>query len=94
MSKKKIGKHLQFYMDYFNKEHMPGYGLCFLSRHGYISDELLELFEPNGPETDILGQAGRDTAYWASDSDDPMMFKFTSLRQTIVLFMAAINNEL
>jgi hypothetical protein len=86
MAKNKIGKHLQFYMDCMKKGEMPKAGLCASSWNDYICEESLMLFKP-----DYAGMF----SYWASEKsgyDD--CYKFTKLRQTIVLLMAAINNEL
>lgn len=87
MSKKKTGKHLQFYMHCVQNGEMPRPGLCKCSWGDYISEELLMLFKPE--DVGIF-------SYWASlkikKYDD--CYKFNELRQTIVLLMAAINNEL
>lgn len=86
MPKKKTGKHLQFYMDCVKNGEMPKAGLCACSWNDYIYEELLMLFKPD--------HAGA-FSYWASlKGGYDECFKFTKLRQTIVLFMAAINNEL
>jgi hypothetical protein len=94
MPKKKTGEHLQFYMDCMNNGcQMPNDlysmykgGLCKMANIGYISNELLKLFSDGMSDYD----------YWACSDGQPYesRFNFNSLRQTIVLFMAAINNEL
>lgn len=87
MSKKKIGKHLKFYTDCLKNGEMPKSGLCACSWNYYICEESLMLFKPDN--------AGM-FSYWASLKkgryDD--CYIFNKLRQNIVLFMAAINNEL
>lgn len=86
MSKKKVGKHLRFYMDYMKKSEMPRAGLCACSWNDYISEDLLMLFKPT--------DAGM-FSYWASEKKGcDECYKFTKLRQTIILFIAALNNEL
>lgn len=86
MLKKKTGKHLQFYMDCLKKGEMPRTGLCACSWNDYICEELLMLFMPSG--------SGMFN-YWASTKKGyDECYKFTGLRQTIVLFMACLNNEL
>lgn len=86
MPKKKIGKHLQFYRAYIvGKQLLPCAGLCACSWNDYIDQNTLELFKP---------EYASIFSYWASGNKTSSYFKFTELRQTIVLFMAAINNEL
>lgn len=82
---KKTGKHLKFYMDCMAKREMPKAGLCCCSWCGYIDENILELFEPHNAVP---------FAYWASRRRNSCAYKFNNLRQTIVLFMAAINGEL
>jgi hypothetical protein len=96
MSEIKIGKYLQFYIDCMERnERLPDYGLC-----NALGGTLLELFEPTASDEKELIKEGLSALYWASgyptDSkyDLQRWHSFTPLRQTIVLFMAAINNEL
>lgn len=103
MSKKKPGKHLQFYMDCMKNDcKMPNNGssvikggLCRAVDIGHISSKIFELFS----------EGKNDFHYWAdenylaerdifSNSDYESRFQFNSLRQTIVLFMACLNGEL
>lgn len=85
MAKNKTGKHLQFYINCSKKQEMPRAGLCCCAWGGYIKEEVLELFQP---------ESASPFSYWARRSEYESPFKFNILRQTIVLFMAAINNEL
>lgn len=86
MSKKKKGKHLQFYIDCISDEIMPQVGLCSCAFVGLIDGKLLLLFKPE--DASIFD-------FWASGIPHRAFhFKFTELRQTIVLFMAAIAGEL
>jgi len=85
MPKKKKGKHLQFYIDCINMDEMPKQGLCSCAWCGYIDEDLLILFKPEGASI---------WSYWAAGDDSYSYKSFSPLRQTIVLFMAAINNEL
>lgn len=88
MTKKKvIGKHLKFYYESMNDDIMPFSGLCNCVVQGYLDRETFYLMEPENMRGSM--------AYWASgDKDRSYQHIFTPLRQTIVLFMAAINNEL
>jgi hypothetical protein len=85
MPKKKTGKHLQFYMVCMKDNRMPRGGLCSCSWNGLIDEALLLLFKPEYAST---------FSYWAAGEVVVDYYKFTKLRQTIVLFMAAIKNEL
>lgn len=82
---KKVGKHLQFYMDCIETKEMPNAGLCCNAWRGYIDEDILDLFAPKNESP---------FAYWANRRRNDCAYKFNYLRQTIVLFMAAINNEL
>lgn len=91
-------KHIEFYKKCMKTGMLPEPGLCLCKRH--INTEMLdELFEPDQKELEALASEGLCTTYWASEAPDidisDNCFKgFPSLRQTIVLFMAAINDEL
>lgn len=101
--KKKRGQHLQFYMDCMNNDcfmPMEGVsvikgGLCRAVDTGLLSEQIFKFFSDD--------QNGLH--YWADKDYEEeghilhpdfslRQFEFNSLRQTIVLFMAAINNEL
>lgn len=90
-------KHLKFYKQCMETGELPqestaGWyfgGLCGCASVGLVSQEIFDLFLPT--------QYGYMAGYWAvgnSEDLDVMIHGFTPLRQTIVLFMAAINNEL
>lgn len=86
MSKKKIGKHLRFYLACIKNGHeMPKAGLCACAWFDFINEEILMMFKP--------AKAGM-FSYLASLKKGQDYYEFTGLRQTIVLFMAAINGEL
>ena len=96
--KKKTGKHLRFYIDCMNNGSMMPVvesdyrgGLCSISDAGLIDQKIFNLFS--------FGKS--DFHFWATEDarEDSYLFsnrrnEFTELRQTIVLLMAAINNEL
>jgi len=92
--KKKERKHLCFYLDHIKSGVIPSWGLCSCSLYGYLDDRLLDLFTPSSDDLGQLIKEGSATCYWGSGTNTDMLCKFTTLRQTIVLFMAAINNEL
>lgn len=85
MAKKKTGKHLQFYMDCMVAKEMPRAGLCSCSWNDFIDEDLLSIFKPDGIS---------EFKYWASGVKWDKVYIFTPLRQTIVLFMAAMAGEL
>lgn len=96
MGKKKIGKHLQFYMDCIKDKALPGLSLCFCTEDENLplDNSLLELFTPTRENEKELFKNGFSMGYWASGSTSNQYYKFTELRQTIVLFMACLNGEL
>lgn len=103
--KRKI--HLEYYqkcmkaggylLKVYQDKHVRGdtyYGLCMAATNGAIDRALLEMFTPSRRESWTLETEGTDSIYWGSGKDDPEYGKFTPLRQTIVLFMAAWEGEL
>lgn len=100
-----MSKHLDFYFDCMNSGILPTTGLCHCAEKSqYIDAELFELFKPTEGDYEALCKEGvvlRDCGegYWAAgakmdDIRSNRAYGFTPLRQTIILFMAAINNEL
>jgi hypothetical protein len=92
MAEVEIGKYLRFYIDCMQCNSMPKDGLC-----NSLADDLLVLFEPTEQDAMELTEEGKSVVYWGSGctKENPQRwYKFSTLRQTIVLFMAAINNEL
>lgn len=65
-------------------------GLC----DAFDDDYLFELIQPTDEDIKGLKLNGLSTFCWASDSSEHCFYEFTPLRQTIVLFLAALNNEL
>ncbi len=86
------------------KGEMQTDGLCSAANFDIIDRRILELFTPTEEDMEQLVEerqmpfgSNPDYSYWASGLtiDHPRRVKgFTELRQTIILFMAAINNEL
>jgi len=98
-------KHLKFYMKAAETGELPtayfiigqGFfpcGLCKVASEGKLDRSLLDLFFPTISDQEWLLWEGHDTSYWGSESSDNQLGVFTPLRQTIVLFMAAMNDEL
>lgn len=95
MAKNKVGKHLQFYFDCIHYGSMPTTGLCKSADDRLISKTILEKYlTPDKADGEILLKERKDRAYWGSDDWGFCLYQFTPLRQTIVLFMAAISGEL
>ena len=91
-------KYLNFYNECIINRGLPFSGLCSCL-NAKAERELNHLFKPNSRDW--------DGSYWAYDGKDrnflnnygdrskrSVLFKFTPLRQNIVLFLAAMNNEL
>lgn len=99
-------KHLEFYKKCINNDYtIPFGGLCTAAKYGYIDrdiftlfyptdDDYLKLIDENKVRESFLYDPG--ATYWASgltiDQFDRQII-FSALRQTIVLFMAAIVGE-
>ena len=92
---KKPGKYLRFYYKCMSEGLLPSIGLC-----ASLGKESVSIFD----EDAIHPKWGREW-YWGYDgercfedlaSDEKSMYAraFTPFRQTIVLFLAAMNNEL
>lgn len=97
-----MGKHLEFYKQSAADSIMFYYGLCRAADEGVINKDIFELFKPTKGDIDVLVQekelldCTRD-GFWGAGVPIGHAARnrgFTPLRQTIVLFMAAINNEL
>jgi hypothetical protein len=94
-------KFLKFFKEYFGYD-LPDNGLCFSKWHMRLHSEQLQLFDlmiPSGGDSDDLDKEGLDSAYWGSGLPVTYrkwerMYSFTPLRQTIVLLLAAMNDEL
>lgn len=98
MSLKKKTPYLDFYKTYLELGCLPKEGLCLSLNH----PKRLRLFIPTYDEYPSLMPPedylwGYDGAFHASFSGVPrevIETSFSPLRQTIVLFLAAMNNEL
>lgn len=80
---------------------MEFHGLCgnFDGLCCYDGRSVLKLFEPTGGDIELLEEEGCNTDYWGSglnagNGNDEVLYSFTTLRQTICLFAAAVNGEL
>lgn len=65
-------------------------GLCDI----FGSKRLFNLMRPSEEDKQQLCYEGKDYYFWASGSNYGCAYKYTTLRQTIVLLMAAMNGEL
>lgn len=91
--------HLDFYYHCMASGEMPFEGLCICAMNGIIDPDLLYLFKPSDTDILELQNSEKCTIMWGSDlhkfdASKKCFSGFGPLRQTIVLFMAAINNEL
>lgn len=101
MKTKKNKKHLDFYYKCMETGRLPGGdGLCKEALLGRISESLLSKIDPmnlcwqyrSNNYEELFGDIC--LPYWGSDDSLWRRGQFTPLRQTIVLLMAAMNNEL
>jgi len=75
---------------------LPDEGLCSCLNPEY-DNKLFDLIKPTFENEIQLNADNLSVAYWGSGLywDDPRkLYAFTELRQTIVLFLAAMNGEL
>lgn len=87
-------KYLPLYYKWMDAKRMPEAGMCNCMDN---KDQMFILFKPTSKERDRLDKSGFCPVFWASGllaNSDGEFTSFTPLRQTIVLFLAAMNNEL
>jgi hypothetical protein len=85
-------EYFDFYKEYYGKN-LPDLGLCCC----FSADENLTMLSPTREDFSQLSIEGKAIGFWGSGVstwDTNKYYSFTPLRQTIVLFMAAMNNEL
>lgn len=89
-------KLITLYKEWMDGGELPEDGLCnslFYTKY----HECLDMFEPTDDELIELAASGLSQSYWGSglkaDCND-RYYAFTPLRQTIVLLICAMNNEL
>jgi hypothetical protein len=89
--KTKNKRFLNFYKYCVKIGALPSTGLC-----ASFSSGELDLFKPDfeSPHTSIYYWAYKGTPIWPSELTDDQKREFTPFRQTIVLLLAAMNNEL
>lgn len=97
-------KHLEFYKTYFTKQRLPDYGLCTCAKSllFHLDKDKLDLFRPTEQDIYELRNEGFSSIWWGYGipygskkySYQDRYDLFTPLRQTIVLFLAAMNGEL
>lgn len=85
---------IDFYEKYYGKS-MPYCGLCSHFECTPANDRLL-LMTPTGEDAEKLNEEGFHNGFWGAgikkDYFD-IRYKFTQLRETIVLFMACLSEE-
>jgi len=90
-------KLIDLYKEWMETEDLSGDGLCSSLPKHYL--ESFEHFSPSQQEIHELGNQMFSTLYWGSglkcyDHIDLRARKFTPLRQTIVLLICAMHDEL
>lgn len=91
MAKTKPYHYLKMYREWMEAGKMPNSGLCFYFQH----DELFGLFVPSSLEEIELTTEKLPVLFWGAETYKELaQFGFGPRRQTIVLFLAAMNNEL
>lgn len=97
MARKKA--YLEDYKRFMETGRMDAMGLCSQYDKEDRSDRKLKIMRPDSNDLDNLRRQGLPRRYWGygfkiSPYNTKEFFTFTPLRQTILLFMAALNNEL
>lgn len=92
MAKDVEKKYLPLYERWCKQNRLPMPGLCASLQN----DKLLDMFSPvKFNEADWYWGYSGNKKYWASEVDGiDVSLGFTPLRKTILLFMAAMNDEL
>lgn len=88
-------KYLPLYYEWMRTGNLPQNGLC--NCFGTSLDETMWLPNDGFEDFNLMFPKKRDDPYWAVGecrNDANRHREFTPLRQTFVLFMAAINDEL
>jgi hypothetical protein len=80
------------FLDFYNECHESNF--CPFLCHYYGGNTTFRLFIPNAEELRQHVIEGHPIFAWGCDGEDSRSGEFTQLRQNIVLFCAAINNEL
>ena len=92
-------QHIKFYKQCMETGILPEdqWGLCNCAYEDLINPDLLDNLSPTIEDCQQLINENLSTTYWGSGlsvGDNKRYSRFTPLRQTIVLFMAALNKEL
>lgn len=84
-------KYLLLYEKWVKTGYIPGDGLCncYCNGHRLAKHELMKLFEPFRKESERIWWAGE-----VGTTGTEYLSRFNPFRQNIILFMAAMNNEL
>ena len=77
-----------------DRQVMPDVGLCSAAKYNTLDENIFSLVKPTVYDLHMLEKEGKNATWWGSDKGAADYYSFTTLRQTIVLLMAAINNEL
>lgn len=96
-------KTLKFFNEYAPLERLPADGLCGVADMGLICKDRFGLMHPTEDDLDLAVAEGTvfryiKTGYWGCGlsiraDGDQRVNSFTPLRQTIVLFMANLNDD-
>lgn len=91
-------KYLDKYYAWSKTGRLPNNGLCnSFPKHNYEIPYDLKIMLPDEPNLTYWGHeivAENPETYITDHNEDKIHYEFTPLRQNIVLFLAAMNNEL
>ena len=86
-------KLIKLYKDSLKSGKLLGYGLCIVLEELNLSEENLRLFRPTNNDMCQLQIDRLSTGFWGSDlgfTDNDRFRKFSTLRQTILAFLIAM----
>lgn len=90
-------KLIDLYKEWMETGELPKGGLCIALLDTKYEEIIDEELSPTYEDRQTLKKEGLCTTYWASglpEDHKDEMYGFTPLRQTIVLLICAIHNEL
>lgn len=93
---KKKRKYYDFYVECMENGFMPFGGLCAsIPKFSRKDEYTLGLFSPTDDDVaNPHNQMSTSLGYWGRSFQFESVFEFNEFRQNVVLFLAAMNNEL
>lgn len=84
-------KFLDFYLEHIKYGELPFAGICCCFDEDEEAINQIDLFEPTHEEA---AQYGHGVGWWGRVVGKETLTEFTPFRQNVILFLAAMNDEL